>query len=418
MRSHINLLSSSKKYVQNSYFVLVCFFSIFLLIVSHGLQAQPTPEFNRANISPSIVELKPGEHQQFNVTMLPPRLKLAYLPDKVIWYVNDIPGGNEKYGTIDSDGLYKAPEKVPSPPEINIVAVVEEAANSYLWATVLLGTLKYRLIDEFSESIDSPKYFDKPHSIAFDIDGNLLITDENSHRVFRMTTDGEYIGDIGSGRGQNPGEFLAPRVAWVDSSGKIFVLDQKSDDPRIQVFSRAGKFIRIFGEKGTGPGQILRGHGLDFNENQDVFIADVDNMRVNVYSNSGEFLYDFGKDGLEPQDFNAPHGLAIDANNDVFVNDYYSPVKKFGEAGNFLFAFAYPTDGIRRYHALNTDRYGNIYLTGGPNILKYNNNGDFLTSWTLSDSDLYARWATVDDSGKVYVAFTGGKAGVKVFMPE
>ena len=282
MKSNINLLSI-KKYIQNSYFVLFCFVSIFLLICSQTLQAQPDPEYNRAIINPSIIKLKPGESQQFYVTMLPPRLEHAYLPNEVRWYVNDIPGGNDKYGTIDSDGLYTAPGKVPSPPEINIVAQVKEAANSYLWATVLLGTPHYRLINEFSESGENPKYFDEPHSITFDIDGNLLITDENSHRVFRMTTEGEYIGDIGSGRGHNPGEFFAPRVAWNDLSGKIFVLDLKPDSPRLQVFARDGRFIQIFGEKGTGPGRILRGHGLEFNKNQDVFITDVDNMRVNVY---------------------------------------------------------------------------------------------------------------------------------------
>lgn len=53
----------------------------------------------------------------------------------VKWSVNDVPGGDAEIGTIDSNGMYRAPEKAPMPHEIHICAVANGAPNRYLWAT-------------------------------------------------------------------------------------------------------------------------------------------------------------------------------------------------------------------------------------------------------------------------------------------
>ena len=291
----------------------------------------------------------------------------------------------------------------------------------------------YKLDQSWGESVENLKYFENPHGMCFDIDGNLLIADQGAHRILRFTTDGKYLGDVGSGQGGRPGYFLEPRVVEIDSSGNIFVGDEKDDKPRIQVFSPEGKFLRIFGEKGTGPGQILRAHGLGFDTQQRLYVTDVDNMRVNVYTHSGEFLYSWGKDGMSPGELNAPHGIALDANNDVFVPGFYGPVQKFGMEGNFIFAFSHanPPNGPVTFHALNSDQWGNIYLTGGGggdytgpeskkrSISKYNNNGDLITTWSLSNSDYSPSWGAVDDNGKVYILFKGKERyGVESYIEE
>lgn len=148
-------------------------------------------------------------------------------------------------------------------------------------------------------------------------------------------------GGIGLGRGSEAGQFADPRFATVDSGGKIYVTDVKGDRPRIQVFDRNGKFLKIFAEKGTGLGQILRGYGLSFDRTDRLFVTDVDNMRVSAFAPDGTFLFHWGKDGIKPGDFNVPHGLFMDSNDDVFVNGYYGPTQKFTFDGRFLLAFAY-----------------------------------------------------------------------------
>ena len=155
-----------------------------------------------------------------------------------------------------------------------------------------------------------------------------------------------------------------PRVVMADPNGDIFVTDQKSDKPRVQVFTHEGKFLRIFAPKGTGPGHILRAHGMDFDEDMNLYIVDVDNMRVNVYTNGGEFIKSWGRDGQRTGEFNAPHGLVTDANGDVFISDYYGTCRKFTGDGEYLFKFAEgdPPDGAVYIHSASGDRWGNVYL--------------------------------------------------------
>ena len=222
-----------------------------------------------------------------------------------------------------------------------------------------------------------------------------------------------------------------------DAAGCIFVSDSKGDRPRVQVFSPKGEFLRIFAEKGMRPGMILRCHGMDFDPRQRLYTVDVDNMRVNVYDNSGEFLHDWGKEGLNPGEFNSPHGLFVDKNCDVFVTGYYGPTQKFNSEGDFILAFCHgdPPDGPVYFHNVTGDRWGNVYVmvrtqagyqgalqTGDGkrvSIMKYNNNGDFITGWSFSSPDHRETSAIVDEEGRVYALFKGSREmGVEIFVEE
>jgi hypothetical protein len=52
-------------------------------------------------------------------------------------------------------------------------------------------------------------------------------------------------------------------------------------------------------------------------------------------------------------------------------------------------------------------------------IMKYNNNGDYITGWSLSEPDHRESWSVVADDGTVYSLFKGQKQmGVQVFAPQ
>ncbi|HOD52203.1 MAG TPA: NHL repeat-containing protein [Candidatus Hydrogenedentes bacterium] len=393
----------------------------------------------RARIAPSVVHLAPGAEQRFKAVMLQTRLKGATAAQNVAWSVNGIPGGDDTAGRITADGLYTAPAQTPKPREVHICAEMADAANPHLFATVLFegeGT-HYESVAQWSESIAQPVHLKDPHCLALDHAGNLLIADFEGSRVHRFTPDGMYLGDLGLGTGEAPGYVIKPRVVQVDHEGNIFVSDQKKDQPRIQVFSHDGQFLRTFGDKGINPGQILRAHGLAFDSKHRLYVVDVDAMRINVYDSSGKFLQSWGQDGSGLGEFNAPHGIAIDANDDVFVVGYYGPCQKFTSGGKLLRVFAEPDppDSAVYFHSICLDRWGNVYLTvrgaggyGGAiedtqgnhvSIMKYNNNGDYVASLTLNVSAHAENWATVAKDGTVYTIFVGNeRMGVETSAPR
>lgn len=401
--------------------------------------AQPQPPIERVRIAPSVVHLAHGESQQFKVVIRAQRLKGAVIAETVTWAVNNIPGGNDLVGFITPAGLYTAPAKTPTPREIHICAEIPGAVNRYLWGTVLMEGEgpAYELVSEWSEPVASPEHLKDPHCIAVDRDHNLIVADYDGSRVARFKRDGTFLGEIGLGTGEPPGYVIKPRVVHVDRKGNLFVSDQKHAKPRIQVFSPEGRFLRIFAEKGTGPGQILRAHGLAFDSQDRLYVVDVDAMRINIFDHEGRFLNRWGVDGAGLGEFNAPHGIAIDANDDVFVVGYYGPCQKFTADGNLLgvFAEADPPDGAVYFHSISSDRWGNVYLTvrgaagyGGAvednegnrvSVMKYNNNGDYVSSLNLGVKAHAENWATVDEEGTVYAIFVGNeRLGVEVLAPR
>jgi hypothetical protein len=94
---------------------------------------------DRGRIQPTFVKLQPGAEQQFRAIIEAPRFSFAHLAEKVTWTVNDIVGGDAQVGTIDAQGLYRAPARAPLPHEVHIRAEVEGVMNRFLFATALVG---------------------------------------------------------------------------------------------------------------------------------------------------------------------------------------------------------------------------------------------------------------------------------------
>ena len=393
----------------------------------------------RARIEPSIIEMTPGADNLFKVVLLETRLTGAKVAEGTKWTVNDIPGGDDTFGRISTEGVFKAPAKAPVPREVHIKAEVTHAQNRYLWATVMFPGEgpPYKLVGEWSELNSKPKYLKDPHCIALDREGNLLIADYDGSQVHRFTPEGKFLGNLGLGTGEGPGYVTKPRVVTTDREGNIFVSDQKKDKPRIQMFTHEGTYVRQFGDKGNGPGQILRAHGLVFDSQDRLFVMDVDCMRVSIFNYDGSYVKTWGRDGPNLEDFNAPHGIAIDANDDIFVAGYYGPCQKFTADGKFLRAFAEPDppDRATYFHSIVSDRWGNVYLTvrgasgfGGKvednegnlvSVMKYNNNGDYVSSLRLNVKGHAENSAAVDRNGKVYAIYAGSeRMGVEIFAPQ
>ena len=126
------------------------------------------------------------------------------LPLGISWTVNDVTGGNSALGKISPAGVYTAPSTIPKPREVHIHATVSKPRKFHVWATVIVGpgdAPTYRLVSHWGERGSGPGKFTDPHSLCFDRDHNLIITDALAGHVYRYTREGKLLGNrLGTGQ--------------------------------------------------------------------------------------------------------------------------------------------------------------------------------------------------------------------------
>jgi len=86
--------------------------------------------------------------------------------------------------------------------------------------------------------------FEIPHSIAFDLLGNVYVTDTDNDRVQKFTSNGTFITKWGT-EGSRDGQFLKPEGIDIDSLNNIYVAD--TGNSRIQKFTSNSTFITKWG---------------------------------------------------------------------------------------------------------------------------------------------------------------------------
>jgi hypothetical protein len=91
--------------------------------------AQSSNQSSSVIVTPAAAQIRAGDMQQFSVTV-------SGLPPEVTWSVNSVPGGNATVGTIDTNGLYRAPTTLPNPNTVK-VAAASAALPSISAATLL-----------------------------------------------------------------------------------------------------------------------------------------------------------------------------------------------------------------------------------------------------------------------------------------
>ncbi len=172
--------------------------------------------------------------------------------------------------------------------------------------------------------------FVEPHQAAIDKDGNLWVADAgakgaNGMQVTKLGPDGRVLlklGKPGQGAGLSSLDiFDSPTGVAVASNGDIYISEghgeTKVNNSRIMVFTKDGKFIKTFGARGTGDGQLLSPHALAFDSRDHLYVADRGNSRVVVFDKDGKFLAAW-------KQFGRPSGVAIDKNDMLYVADSQS----------------------------------------------------------------------------------------------
>jgi hypothetical protein len=162
-----------------------------------------------------------------------------------------------------------------------------------------------------------------PHSLHVDYDGNVWVTDGvgrdgRGHQVFKFSPDGKLLMTLGKKgvAGSGNDEFNSPSSIYVAPNGDIFVGDGHggNTNARIVKFSKDGKFIKTWGKKGAGPGDIDIPHALAMDSRGRLFVGDRNNNRIQIFDQEGNYLDQWHQ-------FSRPSGVFIDKNDVIYVVD-------------------------------------------------------------------------------------------------
>ena len=230
-----------------------------------------------------------------------------------------------------------------------------------------------------------------PHGIYVDRDGNIWVTDglgrgTKGHQVFKFSPDGKVLLTLGKPNqpGSGPDQFNAPSAVVTAPNGDIFVADGHggNTNARIVKFTKDGKFIKTWGQKGSGPGDLDIPHALAMDSQGRLFVGDRQNNRIQIFDQDGKFLDQWAQ-------FSRPSGIYIDKNDAIYVADSESESvsknhdgwkrgirvgsAKDGSVAAFIPDPVETTKGTSAAEGVAADAMGNIYgaEVGPKRMMKY-----------------------------------------------
>ena len=162
-----------------------------------------------------------------------------------------------------------------------------------------------------------------PHGATVDRDGNLWVTDargekDKGHQVFKFNPDGKVLMTLGKAgvSGSGADLFDQPTDVLVAPDGTIFVTDshRNGKNNRVVKLTKDGKYIKEWGTKGSGPGQISEPHTIAMDSQGRLFVGDRGNSRIQIFDQEGQFL-------AEWRQFGRPSGIFIDRADTIYVTD-------------------------------------------------------------------------------------------------
>lgn len=153
-----------------------------------------------------------------------------------------------------------------------------------------------------------------------------------------------------------------PYDVAIHENGDVYVV---SGDDQIYVFDKIGHQKRMFGNSGSGKGQFTGANGISI-KGDVVYCADCGNHRIQKLTIGGKYIHMFGKKGSSQGQFNEPWDVIVDSEERIIVSDSgNNRIQVFNQDGGFLQTIDGSGSGDHAFtdpRGLALDPEGNIHV--------------------------------------------------------
>lgn len=205
----------------------------------------------------------------------------------------------------------------------------------------------------------------RPLYFAFDKSGNVYVTDRKRTGIYIFTEGGKFIRKFAPNG--DPNFRWTPIAMKMMDNGDMIVSDIL-EVHRILVFNSEGSLKFSFGKTGQvdktaqDPGLFAYPNGIDIDSKGNIVVADSNNRRLQIYNRKGKFikLVDVGgiPRGIKFGYKDRLHIVDVVGHNGQIYNENYAHIASFGEQGQNLGQLWFPT-GIdvkgRRIYIADTE---------------------------------------------------------------
>lgn len=169
--------------------------------------------------------------------------------------------------------------------------------------------------------------FTEPSGVAVNAQNDIIVADTNNHRIQIFDKEGRFKFQFGE-CGKRDGQLLYPnRVAVVKSSGDIIVTE-RSPTHQIQIYNQYGQFVRKFGAN-----ILQHPRGVTVDNKGRIIVVECKVMRVIIFNQFGDSLHKFGCS----KHLEFPNGVVVNDKQEIFISDNRAHcVKVFSYEGQFL----------------------------------------------------------------------------------
>lgn len=169
--------------------------------------------------------------------------------------------------------------------------------------------------------------FTEPSGVAVNAQNDIIVADTNNHRIQIFDKEGRFKFQFGE-CGKRDGQLLYPnRVSVVKTSGDIIVTE-RSPTHQIQVYNQYGQFVRKFGAN-----ILQHPRGITVDNKGRIIVVECKVMRVLIFDQVGNVLQKFGCS----KHLEFPNGVVVNDKQEIFISDNRAHcVKVFNYEGAFL----------------------------------------------------------------------------------